>query len=214
VSAEQEQQRHSFEVLSSRTAYSGRMIALRVDEVTMPGGNSAVREVVEHPGAVAMAAIDDERRVVMIHQYRHPVGRRLWELPAGLLDISGEDPLATAKRELVEEVGLAAGDWSVLVDVAASPGFTDESVRVYLATGLTEVGRPGLMGNEEDDLVVRRFPLAEAVRMALAGEIVNASTIAGLLAAHAVTGGKVEARPAAAAWTDRPTAWAARRNAR
>jgi 8-oxo-dGTP pyrophosphatase MutT (NUDIX family) len=209
-----DEQRHRFEVVSSRNAYNGKMIALRVDEVSMPGGRSAVREVVEHPGAVAVAAIDDERRVVMIHQYRHPVGRRLWELPAGLLDISGEDPLATAKRELGEEVGLAAGDWSVLVDVAVSPGFTDESIRVYLATGLSAVDRPGPTGDEEDDLVVRRFPLDEAVRMALAGEVVSASAVAGLLAAHAVLGGTADPRPPAAAWPDRPTAWPAQRSGR
>jgi 8-oxo-dGDP phosphatase len=210
----EEQERHRFEVLSSRDAYTGKMIVLRVDEVMMPGGHGAVREVVEHPGAVAVVAIDDERRVVMIHQYRHPVGRRLWELPAGLLDVSGEDPLVTARRELAEEVGLAAADWSVLVDVAASPGFTDESVRVYLAAGLSEVDRPGPMGDEEDDLLVRRFPLAEAARMALAGEVVNASTVAGLLAAHAVIGSTAEARPATAPWPDRPTTWAARRRTR
>jgi 8-oxo-dGDP phosphatase len=211
VSAEEEQ-RHRFEVLSSRTAYTGKMIALRVDEVSMPGGGSAVREVVEHPGAVAVAAIDDERRVVMIHQYRHPVRRRLWELPAGLLDVSGEDPLVTARRELAEEVGLAAGDWSVLVDVAASPGFTDESVRVYLATGLSVVDRPGPMIEEEDDLVVRRFPLVEAVRKVLAGEVVTASAVAGLLAAHAVLGGMASPRPATAPWPDRPSAWPAHRS--
>lgn len=207
-----EEQRHRFEVLSSRVAYNGRVIALRVDEVSMPGGSSAVREVVEHPGAVAVVAIDDERHVVMIHQYRHPVGRRLWELPAGLLDVSGEDPLVTARRELAEEVGLAAGDWSVLVDVAASPGFTDESVRVYLATGLSEVDRPGPMGDEEDDLVMHRFPLVEAVRKVLAGEVVTASAVAGLLAAHAVLGGTASARPATAPWPDRPTAWPAHRS--
>jgi ADP-ribose pyrophosphatase len=209
-----EEQRHRFEVLSSRLAYTGKMISLRVDEVLMPGGNGAVREVVEHPGAVAVAAIDGEQRVVMIHQYRHPIGRRGWELPAGLLDVSGEDPLVTARRELAEEVGLAARDWSVLVDVAASPGFTDESVRVYLATGLSDVDRPGPMGDEEDDLVIRRIPLAEAVGMTLAGEVASASSIAGLLAAHAVIGGTAEARPATAPWPDQPTAWAARRHPR
>ncbi|HET8643699.1 MAG TPA: NUDIX hydrolase [Pseudonocardiaceae bacterium] len=206
--------RHRFEVLSSRTAYAGRVMALRVDEVSMPGGGSAVREVVEHPGAVAVAAVDDEHRVVMVHQYRHPVGRRLWELPAGLLDVHGEDPQLTAKRELAEEVGLAAIEWSVLVDLAASPGFTDEGVRVYLATELTAVDRPGPMGDEEDDLQVRRFPLVEAVRMVLAGEIVNATAIAGLLAAHAVLGGTGSPRPANAPWPGRPTSWAARKSGR
>jgi 8-oxo-dGDP phosphatase len=207
-----ESQRHRFEVRSSRTAYTGRVISLRVDEVSMPGGGSAMREVVEHPGAVAVAAVDDQQRVVMVHQYRHPVGLRLWELPAGLLDVSGEDPLVTAGRELAEEVGLAAAEWAVLVDLAASPGFTDEGVRVYLATGLSSVPRPGPMGEEEDDLLVQRFPLAEAVGMVLAGEIVNASAIAGLLAAHAVLSGTGSARPAQAPWPGRPRSWAARRS--
>lgn len=206
--------RHRFEVLSSRTAYAGKVMALRVDEVSMPGGGSAVREVVEHPGAVAVAAVDEERRIVLVHQYRHPVGRRLWELPAGLLDVHGEDPQVTARRELGEEVGLAAREWSVLVDLVASPGFTDEAVRIYLATGLSRVDRPGPMGDEEDDLQVRRFALGDAVRMVLAGEIVNASAIAGLLAAHAVFGGLGGTRPADAPWPGRPTSWAARRSGR
>lgn len=211
TSTEDQDRRHRFEVRSSRTAYTGRVIALRVDEVSMPGGGSAVREVVEHPGAVAIVAVDDRQRVVMVHQYRHPVRRRLWELPAGLLDVSGEDPRLTAGRELAEEVGLTAADWAVLVDLAASPGFTDEGVRVYLATGLSEAARPGPMGDEEDDLLVRRFPLDEAVRMVLAGEIVNASAIAGLLAVQAVFNGAADARPADAPWPGRPSSWAARR---
>ena len=206
------QQRHEFRVLSSRTAYAGRVMALRVDEVSMPGGHSAAREVIEHPGAVAIAAIDDEQRVVMIHQYRHPLRRRLWELPAGLLDVSGEEPAITARRELAEETGLAAEDWAVLVDVAASPGFSDEIVRVYLAHGLSTVERPGAGGDEEDDLVVARFALADAVGMVLAGEVVNAASVGGVLAAQAVLGGGAAARPLDAHWPDRPTAWAARRS--
>ena len=146
----------------------------------------------------------------MIHQYRHPIGRRNWELPAGLIDKAGEDPVETARRELVEEVGLAAGDWSVLVDVAASPGFTDEVVRVYLATDLAAVERQ-VEGDEEADLVARRFPLEEAVRMALSGEIVNAATVGGLLAAHAVRTLAVPTRPADAPWRDLPTALPNRR---
>ena len=108
----------------------------------MPGGNTARREVVEHYGAVAVLAIDDDGNVVLVYQYRHPLGRRLWELPAGLLDLGGEPPHMTAARELKEEAGLAADDWRVLVDLDSAPGFSDESVRVYLATGLTDVGRP------------------------------------------------------------------------
>lgn len=202
--------RHDFATLSSTTAYAGRVMALRVDEVRMPGGRAAVREVIEHPGAVAVLALDDDGHVVLIHQYRHPLGRRLWELPAGLLDVAGEDPALTAARELGEEVGLAAAEWSVLLDVAASPGFTDEAVRVYLAGGLSEVPRPVDTGDEEADLVVRRFPLAEAVDMVLAGEIVNAASVAGILAARLVTTGQAAPRPVDAPWQDRPTRWARR----
>ena len=109
--------RHDFPVESSEDAYDGRVMALRTDRVVMPGGRVAVREVVEHSGAVAIAALDADDRVMMIHQYRHAVRRRLWELPAGLLDVAGEDPLATAERELTEEAGLTATEWAVLVDI-------------------------------------------------------------------------------------------------
>src|SRR5205823_6753879 len=118
--------RHRFETVSSQDIYQGRVIALRADEVRMPGGKVARREVVEHYGAVAIAALDEDRRLTMINQYRHPFGQRLWELPAGLLDEPDEAPVDTAARELAEEAGVAAQRWEVLVDVAASPGFTDE----------------------------------------------------------------------------------------
>ncbi len=202
--------RHVFETVSSREVHVGRILALRVDEVRMPGGATAQREVVEHLGAVAVAALDDDGNLVLIRQYRHPLGRRIWELPAGLIDHAGEDPLDAAKRELVEEVGLTAADWSVLVDVAASPGFTDETVRVYLATGLSVVDRE-VLGDEEADIVTRRVPLAEAVRMTLAGEVVNAAAVAGILATHAFDTGAAPARTADAPWEDLPTAFSSRR---
>jgi 8-oxo-dGDP phosphatase len=201
---------HNFEVLSTEDVYEGRILAVRVDDVSMPGGGQAKREVVEHLGAVVILALDEDDHVTLIHQYRHPIGRRNWELPAGLIDKAGEDPVETARRELVEEVGLAAGDWSVLVDVAVSPGFTDEVARVYLATDLATVERQ-VEGDEEADIVARRFPLEDAVRMALSGEIVNAATIAGLLAAHAVRTLGAPTRPADAPWHDLPTRFARRR---
>ena len=127
---------------TSETVYVGKIFALRADEVRMPGGNIARREVVEHYGAVAVLAMDDDRNIVLVYQYRHPHGRRLWELPAGLLDLGGEPPHITAARELKEEAGLSAQTWRMLVDLDQAPGFSDESVRVYLATGLSDVGRP------------------------------------------------------------------------
>ena len=200
---------HEFTVLSTEDVYIGRILALRVDEVAMPGGGQAKREVVEHHGAVAIVALDDDDQVTLIHQYRHPLGRRIWELPAGLIDHLGEDPLESARRELVEEVGLAAEHWSVLVDVAASPGFTDEVVRVFLATGLSVVDRE-LLGDEEADLVARKVPLTEAVRMALAGEIVNGAAVGGILAAQAVRASGAAQRPADAPWEDQPTRFPSR----
>ncbi|WP_280835878.1 NUDIX domain-containing protein [Mycolicibacterium frederiksbergense] len=195
---------HDFETLASETVYVGNILALRADEVRMPGDGTARREVVEHFGAVAVVALDDDNNVVLVYQYRHALGRRLWELPAGLLDLGGEPPELTAARELEEEVGLAAAQWRVLVDLDSSPGFSDESVRVFLATGLTEVGRPEAE-HEEADLKVERVPLAEAVRRVFSGDIVNSIAVAGILAAHAMPAVDV-LRPAGSGWIDRPTA--------
>lgn len=203
---------HEFDVQSSRTVYSGAILALRLDQVVMPGGRVAEREVIEHHAAVAVAALDEDENLVLINQYRHPIGRRLLELPAGLLDKQGEDPLEAAKRELAEETGLAARDWSVLVDVALSPGFTDEALRVYLATGLYETDRPD-PELEEADIEIRRVPLAEAVRAALAGEITNATAVAGVTALMTARASGAELRPADAPWPGMPTAFLERKAA-
>ncbi|ULE32532.1 NUDIX domain-containing protein [Mycobacterium sp. IDR2000157661] len=200
---------HDFETVSSETIYVGKIFALRADDVRMPGGNVARREVVEHYGAVAVLAMDDERNIALVYQYRHPFGRRLWELPAGLLDLGGEPPQVTAARELEEEAGLSATDWRVLVDLDSAPGFSDESVRIYLATGLSQVGRPTAR-DEEADLIVKWFPLADAVRMVLSGEIVNSLAAGGILAAQAVRD-TAALRPVDAPWTDRPTAFGRRK---
>ena len=200
---------HEFETVSSQTLYVGNIFALRTDEVRMPHGNIARREVVEHYGAVAVLALDDDNNVMLVYQYRHPLGRRLWELPAGLLDLGGEPPHITAARELTEEAGLAAAEWRTLVDLDSTPGFSDESVRVYLATGLTDVGRPDAH-DEEADLTLRWFPLDEAIRMVLGGEIVNSIAVGGILAARTVTD-PATLRPVDAPWPDRPTAFARRK---
>ncbi|MBS4729686.1 NUDIX hydrolase [Mycobacterium sp. SM1] len=200
---------HVFETVSSETLYCGKISALRVDHVRMPGGQTATREVVEHFGAVAVVAMDDHDNIPMVYQYRHPFGRRLWELPAGLLDIGGEAPHVTAARELREEAGLQARTWRLLVDLDTSPGFSDESVRVYLATGLSDVGRPQAH-DEEADMTLRWYPIAEAVHRVFSGEIVNSIAVAGILAAFAVTKGVAQPRAVDAAWIDKPTAFAAR----
>jgi 8-oxo-dGTP pyrophosphatase MutT (NUDIX family) len=204
---------HVFDTMSSAILHTGNIFALRADRVRMPGGAIVTREVVEHYGAVAVVAMDDDGNIPMVYQYRHPFGRRLWELPAGLLDVAGEEPHLTAARELQEEAGLRARRWQVLADLDTSPGFSDESVRVYLATGLTRVQRPEAH-YEEADLTLRWYPITEAVRLVFAGEIVNSLAVAGILAAHAVTTGLAEPRPVDAPWTDKPTAFAARRAAR
>jgi ADP-ribose pyrophosphatase len=198
-----------FSVVGSRVAFEGKIATVRIDEVVMPGGRTALREVVEHDRAVAVVAIDTAGDVVLIEQYRHPLRRRLWELPAGLMDMVGEPAQLAAARELGEETGLAAANWSVLVDVAGSPGFTDEVVRVFLATGLSDIGRQGDIGDEEADLKIVRVPLGRAVTAALAGEIVNASAVAGLLAASIAlgvrpSGSDVVLRDAHGAWTTGP----------
>lgn len=203
---------HDFPVRSATDIYSGRVMALRSDRVVMPGGRVATREILEHPGAVAVVAVDDHGRVRLLHQYRHAVRRRLWELPAGLLDIAGEDPAVTAGRELTEEAGLSASDWSVLLDVVPSPGFSDESVRIYLARDLTEQPRPDLGDDEEADIALRWVALDDAVAMVFAGEIVNAVSCAGLLAARSVLAGEYAPRPSDAEWVDRPERFARRRD--
>ena len=203
---------HVFETTSSETLHTGKIFALRVDRVRMPGGREVTREVVEHYGAVAIVAMDGDGRIPLVYQYRHPFGRRLWELPAGLLDVAGEAPHLAAARELHEEAGLQAQTWQVLVDLDSAPGFSDESVRIFLATGLTEVDKPESY-DEEADMTVEWYPLAEAVQKIFSGEIVNSLAVGGILAAHAVVEGIAEPRPLEAPWTDRPSAFAARKTA-
>ncbi|NJP35318.1 NUDIX domain-containing protein [Micromonospora thermarum] len=176
---------HRYELRSRTERYRGRIFEVVSDEVTMPGGGTAVRDHVRHVGAVAVVALDDAGQVVLIRQYRHAVGRHLWELPAGLMDVTGEDPAVTAGRELAEEADLSAGRLDVLVDLHSSPGFTNELVRVFLARDLADVPADQRHDRreEEADLQVVRIDLDEAVGMVLNGEITNASAVAGLLAA-------------------------------
>lgn len=204
---------HQFTVTATEVLLESPILGVRRDTVVMPGGSSAAREVVEHFGAVAVVACDGEN-IAMVKQYRQGVGDRLWELPAGLLDIANESELFGAQRELIEEAGLEANSWSVLTDLITSPGFCDEAVRVFLAQDLTEVPRPDVDGDEEADMVVKWFPLHEAVAMVFRGELVNSIAIAGVMTADAVVHGRAKARDAAEPFTYRPTALARRRQAR
>lgn len=196
---------HDHQVVSTETVYDGRIISVRRDEVSMPGDTTSVRDVVEHPGAVGVVALDDQGRVLLVNQYRHPVRRRLDELPAGLLDVAGEPALDTAKRELAEEAGYAAETWHVLVDTLTSSGMTDEAIRVYLARELREVDRD-VQEHEELDLTISWMPLSEAADRVMAGEIENGMAAVGLLAAErAARSGFTGLRPADAPWRSRKT---------
>lgn len=187
-------------VISSAEQARGRIVTVRTDSVRMPDGHVAEREVVEHPGAVAVAALDTCERVLMIRQYRHPAARLLWELPAGLRDVDGEPLLATAVRELAEETGYRARDWHVLADYFSSPGITTERLRIFLARGLERIpdaGRDFVPEHEEAHLLLSWVPLGDAVKGVLAGELHNGVAVTGILAAHAArASGYATLRPA------------------
>jgi len=163
------------------------IVTVRRDTVRMPDGEDAERDVVEHPGAVAVLAIDESDRVLLIRQYRHPVARLLWEIPAGLRDVPGEPLVETAQRELLEEAGYLASDWHVLADIFTSPGFSNERLRVFLAMNLTHVPdaeRDYVPNHEEAHLKVEWAPLDDVVSRFLAGELHNGVTAVGVLAAY------------------------------
>ena len=203
---------HDFKVLSSQLLFDAPIIAVRKDELAMPNEQVAYRDVVEHMGAVAVAAVNDAGEIAMVHQYRHAVKRRLWELPAGLLDVKDESGLAGAQRELVEEAGLKAAQWSVLADIVTSPGFCEETARVYLAQDLTEVERPEAFGDEEADMDFAWIKLDAAVAKVLAGEINNSIAVTGIFAAWQVLNGHGQARDVTAPFDLRPTSIATRRS--
>lgn len=163
--------------------FHGHMFDVVTDEVEFPDGQVAARDYLRHVGAVAVVALADDGQVVLVRQYRHPVGCPLWELPAGLVDGDGESLAQVAARELAEEADLAASQWEVLADLHTSPGCSDEHIRIFLARGLRETGRVYPRELEEAGLTVRRFPLDRAVEMVLAAEVTNAAAVAGVLAA-------------------------------
>lgn len=172
------------EVTESERVFEGRVWDIRRDTFDY-NGSSIVREYTDHTGAVAVLALDEQDRVLLIRQYRHPVGLREWEIPAGLLDVEGEDPLVAVQRELEEEADLRATDWDVLAEFATSPGGNNEVIRVYLARGLSATERAFERTEEEADIEVAWVPLDEAVDAVLARRVQNPSLAIGALAAHA-----------------------------
>ncbi len=195
---------HGYEVVASELVYQSWVISVRRDEVRMPEGTTATRDVVCHPGAVGVVAWDGSR-LLLITQYRHPVRRRLAEIPAGLLDLTGEPALVAAQRELAEEAGLAADTWHVLVDTLTSPGMTDEAIRIYLARDLHEVERD-IQGHEETELTAEWVELADAVRRVLDGTVENAMACVGILAVdRAARDGFVGLRGPDFPWPARPS---------
>ena len=195
------------QIVKSTSQFTGRIWSVRTDTVNF-GGQLIERDILLHLGAVAIIAIDDQDRVLLIRQYRHPVAMALFEPPAGLLDIPGEQPQVTAARELAEESGFQAETWQVLVDFLNSPGGSSEGIRVYLARGLTPLdgGRPATGEAEEVFLPRVWVPLAMAKDLVLSGAISSPSAVCGILAAWAERDtGWANLRPADAPWPVRAT---------
>ncbi|HEU5222904.1 MAG TPA: NUDIX hydrolase [Candidatus Lumbricidophila sp.] len=187
----------------SRTGFFGRIWDVRTDTLWF-GGEPVERDYVDHTGAVGIVALNDDDSVMLVQQYRHPVRQRLWEIPAGLLDLPGESPLVAAQRELAEEADLVAEEWHVLLDLLPSPGGSNESIRLYLARGLSPAVDEFDRVDEEAEFQHRWVPLDDAVAAVLAGRVQNAATVAGLLATHAArAAGWSTLRPADAPWPTR-----------
>ncbi|MGW5739516.1 MULTISPECIES: NUDIX domain-containing protein [Streptomyces] len=196
-----------WQVTATQTPFVGNKTSVRTDDVVMPDGTVVHRDYQVHPGSVAVLALDDEGRVLVLRQYRHPVRHKLWEIPAGLLDVPGENPLHAAQRELYEEAHVKAEDWRVLTDVYTTPGGCDEAVRIFLARDLSEAeGERFEVSEEEADMELARVPLDELVRGVLAGELHNNCLVVGALSlTAALAGDGVDAlRPADAPWPARP----------
>ncbi len=172
-----------FRRLGERLVHQGGVIAVAVGTFEGPDGSTFERDVVHHPGAVSVVAVDDDGRVPLVRQYRAAIEEWILELPAGKLDVEGEDPEACARRELAEEVGLAASQWVQLCTFRNSPGFSDERHRVFLARGLSEVPQDR-QGVEEAAMTVEWVSLADAVPLVRDGAVTDAKTVIGLLLAR------------------------------
>lgn len=181
-----------FQVTESKTVWAGKVFSMKTDQVVlMEGTKPLTRDYMDHPGAVAIVALRpsaddaDEAEVLLVSQYRHPVRATLWEIPAGLLDIANEDPLEAAKRELREETDLEATEWKLLVDIFTSPGGSNESLRIFSASGVFECEVPFNRVGEEAHMQKKWVPLSDAVDLILGGQLHNPSAVTGILAAHA-----------------------------
>jgi ADP-ribose pyrophosphatase len=195
-------------VVAERTVFEGRVWDVHQDTVRLgspPDAEDVVREYIQHPGAVAVLALDDQDRVLIVRQYRHPVRSYLWEAPAGLLDVANEPPWETAKRELLEETHHVADTWHVLYDVYNSPGSSSEALRCYLARDVRPAeGDRYIGGGEERDMPFAWAPLDDLVERCLRGDVHNPHTIGGVLAAYvARSQGWRGLRPPDAPWPER-----------
>lgn len=192
-------------VQSRRVLGEGRLFDYLSDEVVTPSGDTMRRDFIDHTGAVGVIAVDDDDHIIVVDQYRHPVGFRLIEPPAGLLDAPGEDPLVAARRELAEEAGLAAEHWRVLVDILTTPGGVNESIRIYLARGLSAAEAPDgfEVEGEEAHMEVLRVPFGDLLEGILAGKLQSPSLVAGVLAYAAVRGRESTLRSPDAPWPAR-----------
>lgn len=196
-----------WEVTATEVPFRGKKTSVRTDDVVMPDGSVVRRDYQVHPGSVAVLALDEDDRVLVLSQYRHPVRQKLWEIPAGLLDVPGENPLHAAQRELYEEAHVKAGEWHVLTDVYTTPGGCDEAVRIFLARDIrTAEGERFEVSEEEADMELARVPLSDLVRGALVGELHNNCLVVGVLALTAARSdpGVDSLRPADAPWPARP----------
>jgi ADP-ribose pyrophosphatase len=194
-------------VLAGAIAHHGMIWDVVRDRVDLGEAGVVEREYVRHTGAVCVLALDDDDRVLLLRQYRHPVRHELWEPPAGLLDVAGEDPLLAARRELAEEADLVAAQWAVLLDWFTSPGGMDEALRAYVARGLAPVpdGERHVREAEEHGMPARWVPLDEAKDAVLAGRIHNPAAVVAVLAAWTSRAdGWRSLRPADAPWPQHP----------
>ncbi len=172
------------QVLGREVVYEGAIWDIARETFAYAGGTLR-RDFVDHPGASAVVGVDADGRVLLVRQYRHPVRSRNWELPAGLLDMPGEDPIQAAHRELAEEANYQAASMEHMVTLNVTPGGSNEVIHIYLATGLAPLDYDYVRTGEEADMEVQFWPLAEAVDAALNGHIRNQISVTGLLVAHA-----------------------------